>query len=527
MFHASLRSIHIQAKSGHYSEMALNDVGARIHPRWLGPMHHLHPMCSNKMLQLYSSLALSIALGACGGGTATNSATVSPVGSVPAQAPGAPTGVTSTPGNAQVSLSFIAPTSAGSTAITGYSANCTLGGSTFNASGASSPLVVNGLTNGNSYICTVSAVNSAGTGTASAAVQALASAVPAVLSINMAAPDNYIAPVLPVHYDSDLNAQDNTPRNDPPTDRIATLGRVLFHDRALSVNNTIACASCHQQTQGFGDSNRFSTGFSGGQTTAHSMRLGNIRWYRPGTAFWDKRAATVEVQAGQPIQNATEMGFDASHGGLAAVESKLQALPYYPELFRAAFGDTVVTEARIRRALAQFERAMVSTGSKWDSAYATVYNPALPDKGLSLRLAAFTAQEERGRTLFMLPPPQGGAGCAGCHQPPTFALSAGSLSNGLDPGQSVIFKSPSLKSIGRAGAFMHDGRFNTLAQVVEHYNSGVQAGPALDNRLMTATGQPRRLNLSEADKAALVAFLTTLDDTALATDRRFSDPFLR
>ena len=424
-------------------------------------------------------------------------------------------------------LSFTAPASDGGTAISGYSASCSLGAGVITARATASPVVVPGLTNGNFYICTVSAANSVGAGPASAAVQALASAVPAVLNISMAAPDNYTTSALPVHYDADVAAQDNTPRNDAPTDRIATLGRVLFHDRALSLNDTVACASCHRQSQGFGDAARFSSGFAGGLTTAHAMRRGNLRWYRPGTAFWDKRAATVEVQAGQPIQNAVEMGFDAAHGALAAVEAKLQALPYYPELFRAAFGDATVTEARLRRALAQFERAMASTGSRWDNAYAAVYNRALPDKGLSLPLAGFTAQEERGRVLFLQPPPQGGLGCAGCHQPPTFALSPGSLSNGLDAGETVVFKSPSLKSVGRSGAFMHDGRFSTLAQVVEHYNSGVQAGPAVDNRLLQPNGQPRRLNLSEADKAALVAFLLTLDDTTLAADPRFSDPFRR
>lgn len=110
------------------------------------------------------------------------------------------------------------------------------------------------------------------------------------------------------------------------------------------------------------------------------------------------------------------------------MEAKLQALSYRPELFRAAFGDSTVTEAPVRRAIAQFERAMVGSNSRWDTAYASVYNPALPDKGLLLPLPGFTPQEERGRS----------------------------------------------------GAFMHDGRFSTLAQVVEHCNSGVQPGPALN-----------------------------------------------
>ena len=460
---------------------------------------------------------------ACGGG---GQGTASLTSQQPV-VPGAPGALAASTGNGQVSLSFTAPATDGGSAITGYSASCTLGGNTFRASGVTSPLVVTGLVNGSTYSCNVSAVNAVGTGTATAQVQALASAVPAALSINVNAPDNYALPTLPVHYDADVQAQDNTPRNDPPTDRIATLGRVLFHDRALSINDTVSCATCHRAADGFSDPARFSSGFGGGLTTSHAMRLGNLRYYRPGTMFWDKRAATVEVQAGQPVQNSVEMGFDSLHGGLAAVEAKLQALPYYPELFLAAFGDTTVTEARIRRAIAQFERAMVSSRSRWDTAYTAVYNASLPDKGLSLPLAGFTAQEERGRVLFMLAPPQGGVGCAACHQPPTFALGPGSLSNGLDAGETVVFKSPSLKSVGRSGAFMHDGRFTTLAQVVEHYNSGVQLGAALDNRLIAGNGQPRRLNLSDADKAALVAFMLTLDDTALAADARFSDPFRR
>ena len=170
---------------------------------------------------------------------------------------------------------------------------------------------------------------------------------------------------------------------------------------------------------------------------------------------------------------------------------------------------------------------MVSTSSRWDSAFAQTFNPALADKGLSLPVPGFTVTEERGRFLFINPPGAGGVGCAACHAPPTFALTANARSNGLDAGETKVFKSPSLKSVGLGSAFMHDGRFNSLAQVVEHYNSGVQAGPALDNRLIGAGGAPRVLNLSAPDKAALVAFLSTLNDGQLAADSKFSDPFKR
>ena len=338
--------------------------------------------------------------------------------------------------------------------------------------------------------------------------------------------DNYANPVLPAYYDATVAALDNSPNNNPINDRVATLGRVLFYDKRLSVNDTTACASCHQQANGFDDPNRFSTGFSGTAfTSAHAMRLGNIRYYRPGTMFWDKRAASLELQVSQPIIHPVEMGFDATHGGINALLTKLAASTYYPDLFTLAFGNSAITEARIQQALAQFTRAMISAASRWDTAYAQVFNAAAPNRNLNVALPGFSASEELGHQLFMTGRGQGGAGCAACHQPPTFALAANSLSNGLDANETRIFKSPALKNVGLSRAFMHDGRFSTLEQVIEHYNSGIQNGPALDNRLKTPGGAPLRLNLTQNEKAALVAFLLTLNDNNLTTDAKFSNPF--
>ena len=353
------------------------------------------------------------------------------------------------------------------------------------------------------------------------------SSVTQALTINFATPANYGAPTLPNYYlDAAVLAADNTPPGDQVMDKIATLGRVLFYDKNLSVNGTVSCASCHQQATGFSDPNRFSVGFSGvAFTTAHSMRLTNIRYFRPGSAFWDRRAASVEDQASQPIQNSVEMGFDAAHGGLTALFTKLSSVAYYPALFSFAFGDSAITELRVQRALAQFQRSMVSTNSRWDTGYASTFSATLPDRGLSLALPNLTAEENQGRALFMAGPNAGGAGCAACHVPPTFALAANSRSNGLDAGETTVFKSPSLKNVAQSRFFMHDGRFSTLAQVVEHYNSGAQAGPALDNRLTGAGGAPRLLNLTNVEKAALLAFLNTLNDPVLAVDEKFSNPF--
>jgi cytochrome c peroxidase len=346
------------------------------------------------------------------------------------------------------------------------------------------------------------------------------------LNLNLNALDNYANLSYPVHYDAAVRGQDNTPANNPVTDRGATLGRVLFHDKRLSINNTVACASCHQPGNGFTDTNRFSVGFNGSSTTtAHSMRLGNIRFYNGVRMFWDKRAASVEAQATQPIQNEVEMGFDAAHGGLGALTAKMATHPYYPELFRWVYGDATITEDRIQRALAQFERSMVSTNSRFDEGMAQVYNPTAPQRGLGTPFPNYTALEERGKQLFSTPPGQGGAGCNACHTAPTFALAANSRSNGLDAGETRIFKSPSLKNVALTGPYMHDGRFATLEQVVDHYIRGVQGGSALDNRLRGQNGQPIRLQLTPADRDALVAFLRTLNDPVLVSDTKFSNPF--
>lgn len=341
-------------------------------------------------------------------------------------------------------------------------------------------------------------------------------------SINVTALAEYRL-ALPAYYDATVTRTDNAPAPVTDSNAVATLGRVLFYDKQLSVNNAVACASCHQAASGFGDPNRFSTGFAGNAfTTAHSMRLANVRYWQPASMFWDRRAATLEAQASQPIQHPVEMGFDASAGGLQTLFAKLGALPYYQELFTLAYGDATINEARLQTALVQFERALVSTSSRWDVGYAQVFNPDLPDRGLNTPIPGFTAAEERGRELFMGPATK----CSTCHIPPTFSLAGSSRSNGLDAGEARLFKSPSLKNVALSGAFMHDGRLATLEAVIDHYDSGVQAGPSLDRRLQAAGGSPRRLNLSAEDKAALVAFMRTLSDDNLNRDPRFANPFL-
>jgi cytochrome c peroxidase len=221
-----------------------------------------------------------------------------------------------------------------------------------------------------------------------------------------------------------------------------------------------------------------------------------------------------------------EMGWSGPVRSFDALISKIGATRYYPDLFAWAFGSRTITEPRIRQALAQFVRAMISSSSRWDTGYAQVFSPTAPNRALNVDLPNFTPQENRGRQLFMTSVGQGGAGCSSCHLPPTFALAANSRSNGLDAGETRLFKAPSLRNVGLSGPYMHDGRFVTLAEVVDFYDHGIQDGAALDNRLRRGRG-PLRLNLTAADRAALVAFMMTLTDPALTTDSRFSDPFRR
>ena len=333
---------------------------------------------------------------------------------------------------------------------------------------------------------------------------------------------NYAAPVLPANFSvNPILAEDNTPAGNPTTDTGATLGRVLFYDKRLSTNQTISCASCHQQSSGFSDPRRFSVGFDGSLGTRNAMGLSNARWYQRKHFFWDERAATLEDQTLMPIQNPVEMGMT-----LDLLTNRLAAEPFYTNLFAQAFGSTAITTNRISFALAQFVRSIVSTQSKYDI-------------GATNNFANFTAQENLGRQLFFgrtgNPPPS----CAVCHATDNFVPTTPLNNNGLEypyvdlgvggvtglANQKGQFKVPSLRNIALTAPYMHDGRFTNLAQVVAFYNSGVVSNPNLSPPLIGPGGTPLRLNLSAAQQAALVAFLNTLTDPNLATDAKLSDPF--
>lgn len=322
--------------------------------------------------------------------------------------------------------------------------------------------------------------------------------------------------------------RDNTPPANPLTNEGATLGRVLFYDKRLSRDNTIRCASCHQQAHGFGDGAVASSGVAG-TTGRHSMRLVNSRFGTEPKFFWDERAASLEAQTTRPIQDHVEMGFSGTSGDPAFVDlvDRLEAIPEYRVLFAMTFGTPDITEAKVQSALAQFVRSIQSFDSKYDTGRALVTNDGQP-------FPNFTPQENNGKSLFLNPPGAGGAGCAGCHRPPEFDIDPASLNNGviaaIGGGSDLTnTRSPSLRDLtgpnGSNGPFMHNGAFTTLAQVVNHYNAIPGNNNNLDPRLRRPGNQVQNLNLLQAQKDALVAFLNTLSGSAIYTDTKWSDPF--
>lgn len=348
--------------------------------------------------------------------------------------------------------------------------------------------------------------------------------------INPDNPANYTNQPIPAYIN-----RDNTNEN-PISDAGATLGRVLFYDKKLSSNNTVSCASCHQQEHAFSDNAVASIGVNG-LTARHTMRLVNARFGFETHFFWDERAQTLEAQTTQPIQNHAEMGYSGTNGdeGLTALLAKLQAVGYYRELFEWVYGDSQVTENKMQLALAQFVRSITSFDSKYDAGRALAANNIAP-------FSNFTDEENLGKQLFTQLAQfdatgnriGGGVGCAGCHSGPEFDINPDAKNNGITGSLVGIeefdnTRAPSLHDLVKAngtlnGPLMHTGEFNTLDAVIEHYNSGIVSNRNLDPRLKPS-GHPQQLNMTPAEKSALKAFLLTLGGQAVYTDSKWSDPY--
>ena len=345
---------------------------------------------------------------------------------------------------------------------------------------------------------------------------------------------NYSNQVIPAYI-----TKDNTNTN-PITDAGATLGRVLFYDKKLSINNSVSCSSCHKQAMAFG-SNDIVSGGVNGNTLRHTMRLVNARFSDEVRFFWDKRAFSLEDQTTQPVRNHNEMGFSGQNGdpGIDSLINKLSSVDYYQELFTFVYGSPEITETKIQDAIAQFVRSIQSFDSKYDEGRAQVNNDNAP-------FPNFSQQENQGKNLFTGRPQfdqngvrtGGGAGCDGCHRAPEFDIDPRARNNGVtavanNPSQNdyTNTKAPSLRNIFNPGGninglLMHNGAFRTFDQVLNHYNS-ITIDPQNNNldRRLTPAGRGQQLRLTQQERDALTAFLKTLTGTDVYTNAKWSDPF--
>lgn len=332
---------------------------------------------------------------------------------------------------------------------------------------------------------------------------------------------------------------DNTDGN-PITDKGATLGRVLFYDKNLSINNTISCSSCHKQELAFSDDAVLSQGVNG-VTGRHSMRLVNNRFSLESKYFWDERASNLENQTTMPIKDHGEMGYSGENGDpdFSNLLTKLNAIEYYKELFNFVYGSEEVTEDKMKLALAQFIRSIQSFDSKFDTGKAS----AQFDTDV---FTNYTPQEQLGKNLFLTEAMYnangirtgGGVACANCHQTPTFSIDPASKNNGIiaTAGNPSLLdlnntKSPTLRDLfnpngQQNGPLMHTGNLS-LEQVYNHYSTNPFniANTNLDIRFFP-TGIHLRLNMTRQERDAVTAFLKTLSGNNVYTDPKWSNPFL-
>jgi cytochrome c peroxidase len=300
-------------------------------------------------------------------------------------------------------------------------------------------------------------------------------------------------------------------------DEKATLGRVLFYDTKLSINNSVSCGSCHKQELGFADGAQFSTGFANRKTKRNSLSIANT--LDASGLFWDSRAGDANELSLMPVFDHLEMGMESDE----MLITKLKNTDYYADLFESAFGSRAVTKENISIALATFVNTMFSNHSKFDLA--------------RFGQTELNVEERLGQELF-----NGKGMCVNCHTLGANFSRGGGYMNHFSPirgtaniGLDVVyedegvgggsFRIPNLKNVALTGPYMHDGRYATLDEVIEHYNSGIQNTKELDPIFKDGSGNITRLNLTYVEKKALVAFLNTLTDNTFIADPKFSNPF--
>lgn len=313
------------------------------------------------------------------------------------------------------------------------------------------------------------------------------------------------------------------PEDNTTTEEGVYLGRLLFYERSLSTTNLISCATCHQQQFAFTDGKTFSKGVDGFVQPRNTMSLVNLLWVQ--NFFWDGRAKGLEAQAVTPLTDVHEMG-----QSLETSAKKLQKNKMYPALFRKAFGTDSITGTHIVYALAQFERTLVSANSKYDQYLQGTYKPTASElNGINLFYSnANTEKNIRG------------AACAHCHSgPKTYnelfhnnGIDSIAFDNGrekitgqpLDKGR---FRVVSLRNIALTAPYMHDGRFRTLEQVLDHYNEHVKQSPTLSIFLQNNSNDKdgTTLGLTQQEKKDVIAFLNMLTDSSFVNNKQFSNPF--
>ncbi|AOW22101.1 cytochrome-c peroxidase [Urechidicola croceus] len=314
--------------------------------------------------------------------------------------------------------------------------------------------------------------------------------------------DNLIQPVIPF--------------NNPQTVEGVALGRKLFFDPILSANGTQSCASCHSPENSFTDSDRFSEGIDGISGSRNSMPLFNLVWNYDEKFNWDGSAFSLENQAFEPVTNPIEM-----HNTWSSAVSSLQNHSEYPELFEQAFGTSTIDSVLVTKAIAQFERTLISGNSRFD-------------KYLNGEIS-LTDSELSGFDIFM---DETRGDCFHCHGNVNNPLWTDNVfhNNGLDatftdlglgqvtgdPADNGKFKSPSLRNLKFTAPYMHDGRFETLEEVINHYSEGLVNSPTIDP-LMKAINDGG-VQLTESDKSDLKAFLLSLSDDEFVNNPNFQAP---
>ncbi|UOE52525.1 cytochrome-c peroxidase [Mucilaginibacter sp. SMC90] len=288
------------------------------------------------------------------------------------------------------------------------------------------------------------------------------------------------------------------------------LGRILFYDRQLSLDQSISCGSCHQSKAAFANFARpLSRGIKGCTGARNAPALFNLAWQRE--FMWDGRLDQLDLTSHNALTNPCEMANDMNQ-----IIARLQDLPMYPPLFRKAFGDPTITPKNMMRGLAQFMAAMVSANSRYDK---HIRN----DPG-----GTFSKEEELGYAVFKLK-------CSSCHREPLFTdhsfrnngLEIWSADKGRDSlthrkGDIGKFKIPSLRNVEVSAPYMHDGHLETLEQVLAHYAHGVKANPNLDPELKKNGRLGILLNSREQQQ--IIVFLRTLTDKDFISDKRFQNP---